>query len=92
MALVTYILNTGIEPTPEEQAAWRTELAAAKKLPFVYDPEYPPLTDEQVAQFHPVNGRTWEERARSLRERGLVDPDARKPTTLEETERVPVIA
>jgi uncharacterized DUF497 family protein len=92
MALVTYTLDIDIEPTAEEQAAIIAELEAAEKLPFFYDPEYPPLTKEQLAQFHPVNGMTWEERARIMRERGIVDPDAQEPAARIDVVRVPVIA
>jgi hypothetical protein len=53
MALVTYILDIGIESTPEEQEKARAALEAAEKLPPFYDPEYPTLTEEQLAQFHP---------------------------------------
>jgi hypothetical protein len=76
MALVTYTLDIGIEPTAEEQATIIAAFDAADKLPPFYDPEYPPLTKEQLAQFHPVNGMTWEERDRLMRERGIVDPES----------------
>jgi hypothetical protein len=92
MALVTYTLDIGIEPTAEEQAAMIAELDAAEKLPLFYDPEYPPLTEEQLAQFHPVNGMSWEERAYIMRQRGIVAPDTQEPAMREEIERVPVIA
>jgi hypothetical protein len=90
MALVRYTLDIGTELTPEEHAAIRAELAAARKLPFVYDPECPPLTDEELAEFHPVNGMTWEERARLMRERGIVNPD--EPAEQNEAVRVPALA
>jgi hypothetical protein len=78
MALVTSTLDIGIEPTAEEQAAIIAAFEAADKLPPFYDPENPPLTEEQLAQFHPVNGMTWEERDRLMRARGIVDPEARE--------------
>jgi hypothetical protein len=71
IALETYTLDIGIEPTAEEEEVIRAALEVANKQPFVYDPEYPPLTKEQLAEFHPVNGMTWEERVRLMRERGL---------------------
>jgi hypothetical protein len=74
MAIVRH--TAGFELTPEEHAAIRAELEAAKSLPFVYDPDCPPLTNEQLAEFRPVNGMTWEERARLMRERGILDPVA----------------
>jgi hypothetical protein len=39
----------------------------AKKHPIVYDEDCPELTDEELAEFHPVNGMTWAERAQSMR-------------------------
>jgi hypothetical protein len=91
MALVTYTLDIGIEPTPEEQELMRMALEAAKKLPFVYDPDYPPLTEAQLAQFHPVNGMTWEERARLMRECGIVDPEAQESAVQTDAVRVPAM-
>ncbi len=35
----------------------RKEIEAAKKLPFVYDPDCPPLTEEQLKKFHRVRPR-----------------------------------
>jgi hypothetical protein len=35
----------------------------------------PQLTDEQLAEFRPANGMSWEERARAMQEDGIVDPD-----------------
>jgi hypothetical protein len=76
-------LDIGIEPTAEERAAAIAAFEAADKLPPFYDPEYPPLTEEQLAQFHPVNGMTWEERARIMRERGILDTEAQEPEEVE---------
>ncbi|MBR1552607.1 MAG: hypothetical protein IJ631_01185 [Schwartzia sp.] len=33
------------------------EIEEAKKLPFVYDPDCPPLTSEQLKNFHRVRPR-----------------------------------
>jgi hypothetical protein len=33
------------------------------------------LTSEQLAEFQPINGMTWEERARLMREAGLIDDE-----------------
>jgi hypothetical protein len=70
MAIVRSTLKAGDELTPEQIARIR---AAAKRKP-VYDPECPPLTDEQLAEFMPVNG-TWEERAERMRAAGKIDPE-----------------
>lgn len=37
--------------TPERR---RKEIEEAKKLPFVYDPDCPPLTEEQLKKFKRV--------------------------------------
>ena len=58
MATETYT-RVGTELTPEELAM----LEKAKKLPQVYDDDCPKLTPEELAQFRPINGMTWEERA-----------------------------
>ncbi len=33
------------------------EIEEARKIPFVYDPECPPLTKEQLKKFHRANSR-----------------------------------
>lgn len=37
--------------TPEEEAEMKAEIEAAAKMPFVYDPDCPPMTDEQLKEF-----------------------------------------
>ena len=59
MAIVRSTLTAGQEPTPEQRARIR----AAAKRPYTYDPDCPLFTEEQLAQFRPINGMTWEERA-----------------------------
>ena len=59
MAIVTHIHTAGTKPTPEQIARIRE----AAKYPIVYDEDCPKLTEEQLAQFRPINGMTWEERA-----------------------------
>ena len=63
MAIVRSTLLAGQEPTPEQRAATKARLREAAKRPYTYDPDCPLLTEEQLAQFHPINGMTWEERA-----------------------------
>ena len=46
---VRYTLKPGAKPTAEQLA----EIEAAKKLPFVYDEDCPPMTPEQLARFKP---------------------------------------
>jgi hypothetical protein len=67
--IVRHTRVAGTALTPEQLE----EIASASKRPYVYDPDCPLLTDEQLAEFRPVNGMTWEERDRLMRERGIVD-------------------
>jgi hypothetical protein len=65
MAIETYTrISSGL--TPEELAM----LEEAEHLPQVYDEDCPKLTPEQLTQFRPINGMTWEERARLMQEAG----------------------
>ena len=68
MEIVTYTLEDGKELTFEEKEAARIRIEAASKLPYVYDPDCPLLTPEQLAEFRPVNFATMEERAQAMRE------------------------
>ena len=55
--LVSYNLPaTPLPLTPEQKA----ELEDAKKMPFVYDEDCPPLTDEQLRRFRRVHGERQE--------------------------------
>ena len=53
----------------------KAEIEAAAKRPYVYDPDSPLLTEKQLSEFRPVNGMTWEERARLMAEAGIADPE-----------------
>jgi hypothetical protein len=75
MEIVKYTLDLGKDLTPEEHAAMAARLEAASRHPYVYDPDCPLLTPEQLAQFHPVNFATMEERARAMREAGITVPE-----------------
>jgi hypothetical protein len=57
----------GQEPTEAEWKRIKAELREAARHPIVYDEDCPRLTDAQLAEFRPVNGMTWEERALSMR-------------------------
>ena len=59
------------DPLTPEQIA---ELDALADRPIFYDEDCPELTDEQLAEFMPVNG-TWEERAQRMKAAGIVDPE-----------------
>jgi hypothetical protein len=78
MAMVRH--TVGRELTPEKEAALKAQIAAAAKRPYTYDPDCPLLTEKQLSEFRPVNFSSMEERARSMRAAGIVDPD-RKPVT-----------
>lgn len=55
--LVSYTLPETLPPLTPEQ---KMELEEAKKLPFVYDEDCPPLTDEQLRKFRRVHDRRQE--------------------------------
>ena len=76
MGIVRCTLEDGKELTPEEHAAMAARFEAASKLPYVYDPDCPIQTPEQLAEFHPVNFATMEERAQAMREAGIVGQEA----------------
>jgi uncharacterized membrane protein len=64
MAIVRSTWKPGDALAPEERARVRTELAAAAKRPPVYDPECPPLTDDELSEFRHVTDTTREEMRR----------------------------
>ena len=68
MAIVRY--TAGRELTPEELAARKARIQAAAKRPYTYDPDCPLLTEEQLAEFRPVNFDSMEERARHMEAMG----------------------
>jgi hypothetical protein len=68
MAMVRHTHTAGSGLTTEQIA----QLDEAAKRPITYDEDCPELTDEQLAEFRPVNGMTMEERARAMREASRV--------------------
>jgi hypothetical protein len=70
MALVRHTHTTGSGLSPEQIA----RLDEAAKRPITYDEDCPELTDEQLAEFRPVNFATMEERAECMRAHGLMPP------------------
>ena len=56
MAIVTYTLHRG-QPLTEEQKAELEYLRNMSDDDIVYDEDCPKLTEEQLAQFKPVNPR-----------------------------------
>jgi hypothetical protein len=47
----------------------------AAKYPITFDADCPELTDEQLAEFKPVNFATMEERAEYMRAHGFIPPE-----------------
>jgi hypothetical protein len=78
MALVRHTHTAGSELSPEQIA----ELDAAAKRPITYDKDCPELTDEQLAEFQPVNFATMEERAEYMRQAGIVDRESSRATVV----------
>jgi len=72
MPIVRRSLGVGNELTPEEHEAARLRIQAAAKRPYTYDPDSPLLTEEQLAEFRPVNFDSMEERARYMEAVGKV--------------------
>jgi uncharacterized DUF497 family protein len=67
-----------VNPKRREEARIRLQEAASR--PYVYDPDCPLLTEEQLAQFKPVNFATMEERAEAMKAAGIIiDVDEREP-------------
>jgi len=70
MPIVRRSLGAGDELTPEQHEAARLRIQAAAKRPYTYDPDCPMLTEEQLAEFRPVNFDSMAERARCMEEMG----------------------
>jgi hypothetical protein len=68
--LVRHIHTAGSGLTPEQLA----RIKEAEKYPIVFDEDCPELTDEQLAEFKPVNFATWEERNAAMEAAGAAEP------------------
>ena len=66
MAIVRH--TAGSELTPEKEAALKAQVREAAKRPYTYDPDCPLLTEEQLAEFRPVNFVSMEERAQAMKQ------------------------
>jgi len=85
MAMIRHTHRAGTGLTPEQLAM----VEAAAKRPYTYDPDCPLLTEKQLAQFRPINGMTWEERAEAMRRAGVfVDEDEEEYLEPAETENL----
>ena len=70
MAIVIYRRPAGTGLTPEELAM----LEEAEKLPIKYDEDCPKLTEEELAEFKPVNFATMEERTQAMKQKKVTVP------------------
>jgi hypothetical protein len=78
MGIVRTTLEVGKELTFEEQESAKCRIEAASKRPYVYDPDCPLLTTEQLAEFRPVNYATMEERTKAMKETGILVAEENK--------------
>ena len=72
MPIVRHFLEDGKELTSKEREEARIRLQEAARRPYVYDPDCPLLTEEQLSQFKPVNFATMEERAEAMKAAGII--------------------
>jgi len=66
MTIVRHTHRAGTELTPEEREVARKRIAEAAKRPIVFDEDCPELTEEEVAEFRPVNFDSMEERVQAM--------------------------
>jgi len=72
MGIVRTTLEVGKELTSEEHESAKRRIEAASERSYVYDPDCPLLTPEQLAEFRPVNYATMEERTKAMKEAGIL--------------------
>ncbi|MDR1787530.1 MAG: hypothetical protein LBR16_03670 [Treponema sp.] len=60
----------------------------AQKRHACFDPGCERWTPEEFINWHPINGMTWEERARRMRAAGIVDPEAEAEEAMYREEQV----
>jgi hypothetical protein len=70
--LVRHTHTAGSGLTPEQLA----RIKEAEKHPIVFDEDCPELTDEQLAEFKPVNFATWEKRDAAMKAAKGAKPDS----------------
>jgi len=64
--------NTDIGLSPERLE----RIKAAQKRHAAVDPGCEKLPPEELINWHPVGGISWEERARRMKAAGMTDPEA----------------
>jgi hypothetical protein len=68
--MVKVVEGTGLSPEQVEL------IRAAQKRHAAIDPGCEKLTPEEIINWHPVGGISWEERARRMKEAGIIaDPE-----------------
>jgi len=72
MAIVRYTVG---KESKERLEAMKAGVREAAHRPYTYDPDCPLLTEEQLAEFRPVNYATNEERLAAMRQE-LEAPEA----------------
>jgi hypothetical protein len=79
--------DTGLSPEQVEK------IKAAQKRHSAIDPGCEKLSPEEFINWHPMGGITWEERARRMREAGIIPQET--PAEVEERDppsvRLPVV-
>jgi hypothetical protein len=63
------VKETGLSPEQVER------IKAAQKRHAATDPGCEKLAPEEVINWHPVGGISWEERARRMKAAGITDPE-----------------
>jgi len=77
MPIIEYSLENGKELISEEEEAAGIRIKKAAGRPFVYDPDCPPLTENQLSEFKPVNFNSMEERTHAMEMAGLIEPESK---------------
>jgi len=72
--------DTGLSPEEVEQ------IKAAQKRHSIIDPGCEKLTPEEFINWHPINGMSWEERARHMKEAGVTEPNKISTVTISEVQ------
>ncbi|MDR1210681.1 MAG: hypothetical protein LBK40_00465 [Spirochaetaceae bacterium] len=66
------------DPSSEQ----KERIKAARKRHAAVDPGCEKLTPEELIQWHPARGISWEERARAMRAAGITDPKQKEVSVL----------
>ena len=64
--MATTITEAGLSPNQVER------IKTAQKSHAAFDPGCANLTPEEIVDWHPVGGMSWEERSRRMKEAGII--------------------